>query len=340
MARVAAARLPEGHPPVVLVVIDTEEEYDWSGQFSRDNISVSAILKLPDLQNVFAESGARPTYVVDYPVAANPASSSVLKGFVEAGVAEVGAHLHPWVTPPFEEEVNSFNSYGGNLPTGLEFAKLSALVQKIRDNIEVAPRSFKAGRYGLGANTPGSLARLGLVNDLSTTPAFNWSGDGGPDFSRYPNAPYWIPGEGPILELPTTGGYVGPLRRMGPGLRVVNNLPTSRNSPLVGLLRRTRLCRRVMLTPEGTSLWELQSLADTLLREGERVLTLSFHSPTIVPGHTAFVKSEADRSEFLQKIQQFMVWMRRTHNATSLTASEVRSRLLPWVSQESPARAR
>src|SRR3546814_7184384 len=35
--------LPVDHPPLLLVVIDTEEEFDWHLPHSRDNTSVSAI---------------------------------------------------------------------------------------------------------------------------------------------------------------------------------------------------------------------------------------------------------------------------------------------------------
>ncbi len=321
------ALLPSGHPPVLLVVLDTEEEYDWSKPFDRRNTAVEAIQGLPLLQSRFEDAGLRPTYVIDYPVASTPSSAAVLAGIARRGVGEVGAHLHPWVTPPLVEEVSTFNSYGGNLSAELEEAKLQALVAAIESNVGVRPRTFKAGRYGIGTNTVASLRRLGFDTDLSSTPFFNWSGDGGPDFTDYPNRPYWMPGAPPLLEVPTTGGYFGPLRRVGGALHVVNNTAAARNPPLVGLLRKLRLARRAMLTPEGTELWELQALAESLLADGERVLSLSFHSPSVVPGHTAFVRSESDQSVFFERIERFASWLQSRCGAISLTASELRDRV-------------
>jgi hypothetical protein len=37
---------------------------------------------------------------------------------------------------------------------------------------------------------------------------------------------------------------------------------------------------------------------DALIDEGVRVLNFSFHSPTLEPGHTPYVRDEADRMEF------------------------------------------
>jgi hypothetical protein len=63
--------------------------------------------------------------VIDYPVAVQDVAALPLKAIQEAGRAEIGAQLHPWVTPPYEEEVNARNSYPGNLPRDPEAAKLS-----------------------------------------------------------------------------------------------------------------------------------------------------------------------------------------------------------------------
>jgi len=42
---------PSG-PPRLFVVVDTEEEFDWSAPFSRDSVGVSAIQEVGRLQDV------------------------------------------------------------------------------------------------------------------------------------------------------------------------------------------------------------------------------------------------------------------------------------------------
>ena len=49
---------------------------------------------------------------------------------------KIGAHLHPWVNPPFVESVSNYNSYPGNLPGALERAKLHKLTSRIEQSFE------------------------------------------------------------------------------------------------------------------------------------------------------------------------------------------------------------
>jgi hypothetical protein len=67
-------------------------------------------------QSVFDEYGIAPNYVIDYPIACQDVAIGPLKSFADTGRALIGAHLHPWVSPPHVEELNARNSYPGNLP--------------------------------------------------------------------------------------------------------------------------------------------------------------------------------------------------------------------------------
>ena len=62
-------RLPPDLPPVLLVVVDAEEEFDWSGPFTRDHHSVRSMAAQGPMHRIFEKYDIRPTYVVDYPVA-------------------------------------------------------------------------------------------------------------------------------------------------------------------------------------------------------------------------------------------------------------------------------
>ncbi len=323
LGNTAPAGIPSDHPPVLLVVIDTEEEFDWTRPFDRAQRSVAAIADTALIQPIFESIGVRPTYVIDHPVADDPASASVMADYAARGVAEIGAHLHPWVTPPGLEEVSARNSYAGNLDPALELSKLRSLVATIQERVAVQPLTFKAGRYGLAWHSLDALRDCGFKVDLSSSPGFDWSGDGGPVYRHYPNRMYWLPGKPRILEIPTTGGFYGPLRMLGPFVAPVDNHATSRESRVSRLLRRTGLARRAMLTPEGFSVAQLQALATRLLADGERVLTLSFHSPSLRPGCTPFVRSIAERDAFIARIRDFIVWFRQRTGAVGLTAAEV-----------------
>jgi hypothetical protein len=51
--------------PSLLVVVDTEEEFDWHAPFSRANTSVAAMRHVGRIDGVFAPYNVTPTYVVD-----------------------------------------------------------------------------------------------------------------------------------------------------------------------------------------------------------------------------------------------------------------------------------
>ncbi len=139
--------------PQLLVVVDTEEEFDWGRPFSRDNVATASVPAQARAQAVFDRFGIVPTYMMTYPVATDPAAIDYFGGLQRAGKARIGAHLHPWVTPPHEEEVTVRNSYACNLPPELEARKIDVLTRTIEQNFGARPTVFKAGRYGYGRNT-------------------------------------------------------------------------------------------------------------------------------------------------------------------------------------------
>jgi hypothetical protein len=213
-----SARLPDGQPPVLLVIVDTEEEFDWTRPFDRASTGTGAIAAQPLIhERVYDRLGIVPTYVIDYPVASTEAAYTVMRDLMRAGRAEIGTHLHPWVSPPYTEAVSTFNSYAGNLPRELEYEKLRVLTETIRDNLGRAPVTFKAGRYGVGPHTADSIAALGYRVDASVVPYTAFTADGGPDFRAFREDPYWFQAGGrTLLELPATTGYCGLLRGAGP----------------------------------------------------------------------------------------------------------------------------
>src|SRR3974390_1747115 len=148
-----AIDLPAGWPPTLVVVVDTEEEFNWSAPFNSNSRSTTNILYQPLAQEIMDRHGVVPTYAIDFPVANTPEAVSILRSIADDGRCEIGAHLHPWVSPPIEEEVNVYNSFPGNLPPNLEREKLARLADRIESAFGYRPAVYKAGRYGLGSAT-------------------------------------------------------------------------------------------------------------------------------------------------------------------------------------------
>src|SRR5579862_3250137 len=88
---------PASWPPTLVVVIDTEEEFDWAAPFDPASTGVSNVLCQGLAQNIFDSYRLVPTYVIDYPVANDPKAVDVLARLAADRRCEIGAHLHPWV---------------------------------------------------------------------------------------------------------------------------------------------------------------------------------------------------------------------------------------------------
>lgn len=169
----AAARLAPGFGQRVLLTVDTEEEFDWGAPFRRDGYGLSHVAAIPRFQSFCEAIGAHPVYLVDWPIVSDPRAVEIIGDAVKRGTAEVGVQLHPWVNPPFEEEVTRFNSFAGNLPPALEAAKFMGLRDAIEAAFGSAPLIYRAGRYGLGPKTADLLKAAGIRIDTSVRSLFD-----------------------------------------------------------------------------------------------------------------------------------------------------------------------
>lgn len=298
------ARLPE--EPLLLVIVDTEEEFDWSKPHSRDQVSTQAIASQTRAHRIFEKYGIRPTYVIDYPVASQESGYRPLRELYEDGACQIGTHLHPWVSPPFDETVCNRNTYPGNLPPVLEKAKLAALTDKIAENFGFRPTVYKAGRYGVGAGTAAILAELGYRIDASVVPRTDFGADEGPDFRHCGADPYWFgDADAPLLEIPLTAGFTGALSGLGWSGWARINTARGRALRLTGISSRLRLLDRLVLTPEGITADEHRRLTRHMLDAGHRVFSFTYHSPSLMPGCTPYVRNDDELAQFLDRLNRY-----------------------------------
>ncbi|WP_380781154.1 polysaccharide deacetylase family protein [Sphingomonas sp. R86520] len=273
------------------VFVDVEEEFDWRAPLDRRNRATTAMAAFPAAHGRFAERGVALTCLIDHPIATDPASVAILSRVLEDGRSEIGTQLHAWVSPPFDEEVTAASSYPGNLPRSLEAAKLEMLTASIAEAFGTRPRAYRAGRYGIGPHSFAVLAELGYRIDSSIRPGYDYRADGGPDFTMADARAYRVGG---IVELPLTTIFTGCARRGGAGLyRALGRVPKGR-----GAFARAGLLSRIALTPEDMPIEAALEAVAVADGEGLRLLNLSFHSPSLAPGHTPYVRDAADLKRF------------------------------------------
>lgn len=282
-----------GFGPRFVVTVDTEEEFDWAKPFDRFDHSLDHVPWIGRFQAFCENQGVAPVYLVDYPVACDARLIDVLGPAVANGRAEIGVQLHPWVSPPFDEEVNVHNSFAGNLPPALERAKFDGLLRTIKAAFGQSPRIYRAGRYGVGAHTARILTDAGISIDTSVRPRFDYSGDSGPNFRAHPPHPWWIDRAAGLFELPLSTLYCGLWRRHGTWLyHALWRVPRMR-----GVLARLGLLERVPLTPEGVDLRAALRAIDAALADRLPVLVFSFHSPSLCARNTPYVRNAAELNQ-------------------------------------------
>ncbi len=318
---------PPASKPQLAVVVDTEEEFDWTKPFSRASRSTDSITGQALAHEIFDPLGMVPTYVIDHPVATDPRAVEFLGELQRTGRAEIGAHLHPWVSPPHEEEVNRHNSYHCNLPPDLERAKIARLTDDIARSFG-RPVVFKAGRYGFGPHTTQVIGELGYEVDCSYVPWTTFAADGGPDYQDTPDQPFWLDRDRALLEVPLTSGFFGRLDRFGPSLHRLLNDRRAERLRVPGLLARTGLLVRSRLSPEGISAAEQCRLLDAMVGSGRRFFTLTYHSPSLGLGHTPYVRDEAELDTFLQSIDRVLRHFRDVLGGEFTTLTRHRRSLL------------
>ena len=273
------------------VFVDVEEEFDWRAPLDARNRATTAMATFPDAHRRFAERGVALNCMVDHPIATDPAAVAILARVVEDGRSEIGTQLHAWVNPPFGNDPVPAATYAGNLPRALEAAKLETLTAAITTAFSTPPRAYRAGRYGIGPCSFDLLARLGYRIDSSVRPGYDYGADGGPDFSMHDASAYRDEG---IVELPLTTVFTGHARRGGGALyRTLGRVPKGR-----GVFARTGLLSRIALTPEDMPIEAALEAVAVAAGEGLRLLNLSFHSPSLAPGHTPYVRDAADLKRF------------------------------------------
>jgi hypothetical protein len=299
-------------PPMLQVIIDAEEEFDWSLPFDRRSIAVENLAHQEKAQRIFDRYGIRPTYVVDYAVASQEQGFAPLRAILPRDAADIGAHLQPWINPPFDEATERVEtercSFPGNLPPALEHAKLRILTEAIETNLGVRPRIYRAGRYGLGPASFEMLETLGYEVDASVLPRIDLRDKGGPNFAAIGPEPFWFGSGRKRLGIPLSAGFTGILARHHRVLDRVVNHPIIEGGRVKAAASRLGLFDRISLSPEGFTLAEQKRLTRQLLARGQRLFNLSYHSPSLLPGSTPYVRDGDELKQFLERLEAYLVW--------------------------------
>ncbi|MGA2408190.1 MAG: hypothetical protein ABSF81_15765 [Bacteroidales bacterium] len=315
-----------------ILTIDTEGDNQWD--YGRE-LTVENIRFVPRFQNLCEKFLIKPTYLVTSEVCEDPFAKELFSDYLLNSKVEIGAHLHSWTTPPFQDKegfrYNDINhGYATELPGILLNEKIKNLTNQIETSFGKRPLSFRSGRYGFDENLARILADNSYLVDSSVTPYISWSshkgipgGSGGPDFIDKTPFPYTynFP-DGSLLEIPVTILPTRfPLNRNKTIARhFFNNVD---NNMLLRILRKLFFNKQPLwLRP---NLWMDIHLFDEVVNESINIqlpyIVMIFHSSELMPGCSIY-RTDKDSIEKLYDVLESFFILLHNRNIDSVTLTE------------------
>ncbi len=309
--------IPFPHVQVV-VSLDVEEDGLGCGRYPRVAPGVANVAALERLEFVGREFGFPLTLLATYPVIMDDGALAHLLRWRDQCGAEIGAHLHPWNTPPFPDDGKE---YGGS-PTPLDFEKMVALRAAIERRTGTAPVSFRMGRFAVGERMFDDVQRAGFLRDASVVPFHATSGTLAA-YAVSPN-PYCVRAEtdsSPALwEIPLTNLPVWP--RAG---RWMAAATAGARHPWQRTLQRAFQRIGVAGThPAWFSLPAMCAAARLHVARGGRVIHVFMHSSELMPGCTPAFPTERSVRRQVDRLAAFLRWLQRRCSVAGSTLGAVR----------------
>lgn len=298
----------------VITGIDTEEEGLFSGKYESRNPPVANLAFLPELAPLGKDFGLPLTLFCTHAVFANTRAAATVAWMREHCEAEIGAHLHHWSTPPFENGGN-----GDCMPQRTHTLSPELLEERLRVLLDAgaiinggALTSFRMGRWDLKSRLFPLLARNGIKVDSSICPLRAFAD--GPDHFLAPSEPYRVvmADNNFLLEVPITQ------IPLSVALAKVWLSVTQRS-------RRVRDSFHFFGALSANPLWH----GDAIMRLGTRlhvarggkVLNIFWHSSEMMPGGSPHIPDQAAARRLLQRIFSFCEWLKKNFDVQGVTAS-------------------
>lgn len=327
----------------VLLIISIDTECDkgpnWQTQHPLRFDSVRR--GIPErLMPLFDSFGVKPTFLLSPEVMRDDASCKTLS---EIQNCELGTHLHGEFIEPQADWDNAVTSTPQLFYSPqVERQKLENLTRLFEQKFSRPPRSFRAGRFGLGPRTLGFLQDLGYRVDSSVTPF--WCHDfGGGHVNHFWGAslhPYFPSrrdarrvGNLKILEVPVT--IVNPFFLKWP--RWILRRLHERSVLLKKILPRLgfQIPKTMWLRPARSSGAEMIRVAQTVIEQASTrkpiVLNMMYHSVEVIPAASPYAATESDVEKILQSQREFFAWLFANHSVRSIglseTPADIRDRL-------------
>lgn len=288
-----------GSEPVYLCVsIDCECD-KGPGWKTRQPLSFLGIMEGigARLHPLFRRYGAKPTYLLSPEVMRDAASVALLTAVENE--CELGTHLHGEFVGPeaFVPEVTA--AFQCHYDLAAEREKLRELTALFNAAFKTNPRSFRAGRFGIGRHSLGLLADLGYRVDSSVTPNKDWAKAGAPEaaFRKAPTQPYW-----PVFEKPA---------QVAPAPQALLEVPvTIRPAPIpvIGAFFEPHWLRPTKGTAQSLIATAKAEIAAHRGKGRPIFLNCMFHNVEILEGMSPYAAYRAEAEAILARLEALLVF--------------------------------
>jgi hypothetical protein len=314
-----------------LITIDTEADNQWD--HGRE-LTVENIKYVPRFQELCEKYDIKPTYLVTSEICEDEYSQKLFSKYIKDEKAEIGAHLHSWTTPPFQDKDGyRFNdpnhAFATEFPQEIIDQKLKNLTNQIEQSFGKRPFSFRSGRFGFDERVARILINNGYLVDSSVTPYTDWSvnkgmpdGKGGPDFSNYKSFPFSYRFDSKtLLEIPVT--------------IIPTKFPLNSNEK-IALEYFKRVNNNIVLRGfrklffQNQPLWlrpysymtsgHFEEVINECIRIKLPFLVMMFHSSELMPGCSKYRKDKESVEKLFELLEQLFVFIvNKQISAVSLT---------------------
>jgi hypothetical protein len=292
---------------------------------------------LPSVGRKLRERGVRCTWFATQCAIEDAEAGAWLAAEWQSGHAEVGAHLHPWNTRPFDpySPILPRETMLSNLPESVQREKLASLTGSIVNVTGRRPTTFRAGRWGLGPSTARACHSLGYRVDSSVMPGISWESVDGPSYiGAHSDVHHFepdaigvpvAPSGKTLFEVPVTVGFTRPGASIWRALqrRVV---PVPGGPQASGLVHRSGLLRKVQFSPELVPARDLAAATRAHIADGARFIHAYWHSPSHV-AQSHFMATDHDVDALWRRLDAILDTAHRHADVRFGTVAEVANAL-------------
>lgn len=263
-----------------IITVDTEGDNLWKYKKGQE-VKTENTQYIPRFQNLCEKYEFKPVWLTNYEMACDQRYVDYIKPKMEAGLCEVGIHVHAWNNPPL---YNLDAKYSGNpylieYPEEVMKSKFEVTYNLIKEKFGIKAKSHRAGRWAMDNRYFSILKDFKIDVDCSFTPGISWHNAPGETCmgSDYSDVTHYTSNINGVLEVPMT---IRKMRRVHHG---------SVKHKLKVLLQG----ENIWLRPATSSLNDMIALCDMVDKEeNSDYLELMLHSSELMPNGSPYFPDE------------------------------------------------